>query len=92
MPLGHSSYHSFQLQFNKRFGSFSARRGVYDEQGDRQYREPERLAGRRRSGHQHGLYGTTTIAGWIVPLRRRQPQRLVVSYSIELPFGKGRHL
>jgi hypothetical protein len=93
MPLGHSSYHSFQLQFNRRMGSsvLSAAYTLSKAIGNTESRS-DWLEG--------GAQGTSM--GFLNNNNRRLdrslatsdvPQRLVVSYSIELPFGKsGRFL
>jgi len=93
MPLGHSTYHSFQMQFNHRVGistvgaayTFSKSIGNTESRSDW-------LEG--------GAQGTSM--GFLNNNNRRLdralaaadvPQRLVVSYSVDLPFGKnGRYL
>lgn len=88
MPLGHSSYHSFQLQFNRRFGSslVSAAYTFSKAIGNTESRS-DWLEG--------GAQGTSM--GFLNNNNRRLdralavadvPQRLVISYSVDLPFGK----
>ncbi len=85
-PVGHSSYHGMMLQFKRRFGSslLSAAYTVSKAIGDTENR-----------------LDTGNGAGYANIYNRRQnrslalydaPQRLVFSYSLELPFGKGKRL
>jgi len=87
MPLGHSTYHSFQLQFNRRMGSsvLSAAYTFSKAIGNTESRS-DWLEG--------GAQGTSM--GFLNNNNRKLdkslaaadvPQRLVVSYSIDLPFG-----
>ena len=89
MPLGHSTYHSFQLQFNRRMGSsvMSTAYTLSKFLGNTESRS-DWLEG--------GAQGTSM--GFLNNNNRRLdkslaasdvPQRLVVSYTVELPFGKG---
>lgn len=89
MPLGHSTYHSFQLQFNRRMGSsvVSVAYTLSKAIGNTESRS-DWLEG--------GAQGTSM--GFLNNNNRRLdrslavadvPHRLVVSYSIDLPFGKG---
>ena len=88
-PVGHSSYHSMQLQFKQRFGAalvtiaYTVSKAIGDTEA------------RLDTG------GNSTNAGFLNIYNRRQnralsaydvPQRLAVSYSWELPFGKGKRL
>lgn len=92
MPLGHSTYHSLQMQFNHRMGisvlsaayTFSKSIGNTESRSDW-------LEG--------GAQGTSM--GFLNNNNRKLdkslaaadvPQRLVVSYTAELPFGKGKRL
>lgn len=88
MPLGHSSYHSFQLQFNRRFGSsvIGAAYTISKAIGNTESRS-DWLEG--------GTQGTSM--GFLNNNNRRLdrslavadvPHRLVVSFSVDLPFGK----
>jgi hypothetical protein len=88
MPLGHSAYHSFQMQFNRRFGGsvISAAYTISKAIGNTESRS-DWLEG--------GTQGTSM--GFLNNNNRRLdrslgiadvPQRLVVGYSFELPFGK----
>jgi hypothetical protein len=92
MPLGHSSYHSFQLQFNKRFGgsligvAYTNSKGIGNTES-------------RSDWLEGGAQGTSM--GFLNNNNRRLdralniadvPQRLVFSYSLEIPLGKGRRL
>lgn len=91
-PLGHSSYHSFQLQFRKRFGSsiigaaYTISKAMTDTES-------------RSDWLEGGAQGTSM--GFMDAYNRRLdrslavadvPQRFVLNYSIELPFGKDRRL
>ena len=87
--LGHSTYHSFQLQFNRRLGSsvISAAYTLSKAIGNTESRS-DWLEG--------GAQGTSM--GFLNNNNRRLdrslavadvPHRLVVSYSLDLPFGKG---
>ena len=92
MPLGHSNYHSFQLQAKKRFASSVlglaytiSKRSAIPKAGAIGWRAAPRAP----------AWGS-----WITNNRRLDrslavgdaPQRLVFNYTVELPFGKGRHL
>jgi hypothetical protein len=92
MPLGHSTYHSFQLQLNKRFGSslvgvaYTLSKAINNTES-------------RSDWLEGGAQGTSM--GFLNNNDRRLdrslaiadvPQRLVVSYTIDLPFGRGRRL
>jgi hypothetical protein len=92
MPLGHSNYHSFQLQFNKRFSgsvvgvAYTISKAVGNTES-------------RSDWLEGGAQGTSM--GFMDPNNRRldrslavadTPQRLVVNYAVEVPFGKGRRL
>lgn len=92
MPLGHSSYHSFQLQFNRRFGgsivgaAYTLSKAIGNTES-------------RSDWLEGGAQGTSM--GFSNNNNRRLdrslavadvPQRLVLSYSLELPLGKGRRL
>ena len=93
MPLGHSTYHSFQMQFNRRFGSsvISAAYTLSKAIGNTESRS---------DWLEQGAQGTSM--GFLNNNNRRLdrslavadvPHRLVVSYTVELPFGKqGRYL
>jgi len=92
MPLGHSNYHSFQLQFNKRFGGsiIGVAYTISKAMGNTESRS-DWLEGGAQS----------TSMGFMDNNNRRLdrslavadvPQRLVVSYTLDLPFGKGRRL
>jgi hypothetical protein len=87
--IGHSSYHSLQVQYKQRFGAalvtvaYTASKAIGDTEA------------RLDTG------GNSTNAGFLNIYNRRQnralsaydvPQRLAVSYAWELPFGKGRRL
>jgi len=91
-PLGHSSYHSFQLQAKKRFRSsvLGLAYTISKAMGDTESRS-DWLEG--------GAQGTSM--GFMDPNNRRldrslavadTPQRLVVNYTLEAPLGKGRRL
>jgi hypothetical protein len=92
MPLGHSSYHSLQLRFNKRLrGSIIAAAYTLSKSIGNTESRSDWLEG--------GAQGTSM--GFSNNNNRRLdrslavgdvPQRLVVSYSVELPFGKGQRL
>lgn len=88
MPLGHSSYHSLQMQFNRRMGSsvLSAAYTLSKSIGNTESRS-DWLEG--------GAQGTSM--GFLNNNNRRLdrslaaadvPQRLVVSYTVEVPFGE----
>jgi hypothetical protein len=91
-PLGHSSYHSFQMQFHKRFGgsiiglAYTASKAIGNTES--------------RSDWLEGGAQSTSM-GFLNNNNRRLdrslavadvPQRLVVSYTVELPLGRGRRL
>jgi hypothetical protein len=89
MPLGHSTYHSFQMQFNRRLGAsvLSAAYTLSKAIGNTESRS-DWLEG--------GAQGTSM--GFLNNNNRRLdrslatsdvPQRLVVSYTVDLPFGSG---
>jgi hypothetical protein len=89
MPLGHSSYHSFQLQFNKRFSSsiLGAAYTISKAIGDTESRS-DWLEG--------GAQGTSM--GFMDNNNRRLdralavadvPQRLVLNYTLQVSLGKG---
>jgi hypothetical protein len=91
-PLGHSSYHSFQLQAKKRFGStiLGVAYTISKAMGDTESRS-DWLEG--------GAQGTSM--GFMDPNNRSldrslavadTPQRFVFNYTVELPFGKGKAL
>ena len=88
-PAGHSSYHSLQVQFRQRFArslitvAYTFSKALGDTEA------------RLDTG------GNSTNAGFIDTYNRRLnrslaaydvPQRLVVSFAYELPFGKGHRL
>lgn len=88
MPLGHSTYHSFQLQFNRRFGSsvISTAYTMSKAIGNTESRS-DWLEGGAQS----------TSMGFLNNNNRKLdkslatadvPHRLVVSYSVDLPFRK----
>jgi hypothetical protein len=88
MPLGHSTYHSFQMQLNRRFGSSLVSAGYTFSKaiGNTESRS-DWLEGGAQS----------TSMGFLNNNNRRLdrslavadvPHRLVVSYSLDLPFGK----
>jgi hypothetical protein len=92
MPLGHSNYHSFQLQFNKRFSgsvlgvAYTISKSIGDTES-------------RSDWLEGGAQGTSM--GFMDANNRRldralavadTPQRLVFNYTVEVPFGKGRRL
>jgi hypothetical protein len=92
MPLGHSTYHSFQAQFNKRFGSsiFGVAYTLSKAIGNTESRS-DWLEG--------GAQGTSM--GFLNNNNRRLdrslaiadvPHRLVVSFSLDVPFGRGRSM
>lgn len=91
-PLGHSNYHSFQMQFNKRFGAsiIGMAYTISKAMGNTESRS-DWLEG--------GAQGTSM--GFMNPNNRRLdrslavadvPQRLVLNFTLEIPFGKGRRL
>lgn len=93
MPLGHSSYHSFQASFNKRFGTslvavaYTLSKAIGNTES-------------RSDWLEGGAQGTSM--GFLNNNNRRLdrslavadvPHRLVVSYSYDLPFGRdGKYL
>ena len=91
-PLGHSNYNSFQLEFTKRFSSslfavaYTVSKGLSDTES-------------RSDWLEGGAQGSSM--GFMDPNNRRldrslqvadTPQRLVASYTVELPFGSGKRL
>jgi len=91
-PLGHSSYHSLQLQAKKRFGTtvlgfaYTISKSIGNTES-------------RSDWLEGGAQGTSM--GFMDPNNRRldrslavadTPQRLVFNYTLELPFGKGHRL
>ncbi len=92
MPLGHSSYHSFQLQFKKRFGSSLV--GVA-------YTLSKSIGNTESRSDWLEVGGQRTSMGFLNNNNRRLdrslavgdvPQRLVVSYTVDVPFGRSRRL
>jgi hypothetical protein len=92
MPLGHSTYHSFQLQFNKRFGAsivgvaYTLSKAIGNTES-------------RSDWLEGGAQGTSM--GFLNNNNRRLdrslaiadiPHRLVFSYTVDVPFGRGRRL
>jgi hypothetical protein len=92
MPIGHSSYHSFQMQFSKRFGaSIVGAAYTWSKSIGNTESRSDWLEG--------GAQGTSM--GFLNNNNRRLdralaiadvPHRLTVSFSLELPFGRGRNL
>ena len=89
-PLGHSNYHSFQLQFNKRFGGsvVGAAYTISKAMGNTESRS---------DWMEGGAQGTSM--GFMNPNNRHLdrslavadvPQRLVFNFVLEVPFGKSR--
>jgi hypothetical protein len=86
-PIGHSSYHSFQAQFKQRFAkglttvAYTVSKGITDS-------EARLDSGGNSSGalNNYNRRMQRALASYDVP------QRLVVSYSYELPFGKSQRL
>lgn len=91
-PLGHSVYHSFQLQFNKRFQTslvtvaYTLSKAIGNTES-------------RSDWLEGGAQGTSM--GFLNNNNRRLdrslavadvPHRLVFAYSLDLPFGKGSRL
>jgi len=91
--VGHSSYHAFQLQFKQRFASGIATVGytVSKAIGNTENRSDfQELSGSALGSdgfadiYNRGLNRAVAI--------QDTPQRLVVGYSFELPFGPGKKL
>ena len=71
---------------------FGRRRRLYDQQVDGQYGKQERLAGRRSSGHQYGLYGQQQPAARPFVVRWRCPAAAGRQLFARVPFGRGQRL
>jgi hypothetical protein len=92
--VGHSSYHSFQAQYKQRFGSGSLVTVAYTVSkaiGNSETRSDFQETGSSAVGsdgfadiYNRGLNRSLAI--------QDTPQRLVVSYTLELPFGPGKRL
>ncbi|HXB72970.1 MAG TPA: hypothetical protein VNY05_32335 [Candidatus Acidoferrales bacterium] len=86
-PLGHSSYHSFQLQYKQRFAgglvtvAYTVSKAIDNS-------EARLDSGGNSSGmmDNNNRRLARALASYDIP------QRLVVSYTYPLPFGKGQHL
>jgi Carboxypeptidase regulatory-like domain len=91
-PLGHSNYNSFQLQYNHRIGSsviglaYTISKGLGDTES-------------RSDWLENGAQASSM--GFMDPNNRRldrslnvadTPQRLVISYDVELPLGPGKRM
>ena len=91
-PLGHSNYNSFQLQYNHRIASsviglaYTVSKGLGDTES-------------RSDWLEGGAQGSSM--GFMDPNNRRldrslnvadTPQRLVLSYTVDLPFGPGKRM
>lgn len=93
MPLGHSSYHSFQMQFNRRMGRsvLSAAYTLSKAIGNTESRSDWLEGGAQRTSM--GFLNNNNRSLDRSLATSDVPQRLVVSYSIDLPLGKsGRFL
>ncbi|MBM3740252.1 MAG: TonB-dependent receptor [Acidobacteria bacterium] len=88
-PIGHSIYHSFQMQFNKRFSTsligvaYTASKGIGNTESRSDW-----LEGGAQNASMRFLNNNNRALDRSLNLFDN-PQRLVVNYSIDLPFGKG---
>jgi len=88
-PIGHSIYHSFQMQFNKRFSAsligvaYTASKGIGNTESRSDW-----LEGGAQNASMRFLNNNNRALDRSLNLFDN-PQRLVVNYSIDLPFGKG---
>jgi hypothetical protein len=86
-PLGHSTYHSFQLQYKQRFAGGLAT-VAYTVSKAIDNSEARLDSGGNSSGmmDNNNRRLARALASYDIP------QRLVISYTYPLPFGKGQHL
>ena len=88
-PIGHSNYHSFQLQFNKRFSTsligvaYTVSKGIGNTESRSDW-----LEGGAQGASMRFLNNNNRALDRSLNLFD-SPQRLVVNYSIDLPFGQG---
>lgn len=88
-PIGHSVYHSFQMQFNKRFSTsligvaYTVSKGIGNTESRSDW-----LEGGAQNASMRFLNNNNRALDRGLNLFD-SPQRLVVSYSIDLPFGPG---
>ncbi len=86
-PIGHSNYHSFQLQFNKRFSTsligvaYTASKGIGNTESRSDW-----LEGGAQNASMRFLNNNNRALDRSLSLFDN-PQRLVVNYSLDLPFG-----
>ncbi|HUQ94439.1 MAG TPA: carboxypeptidase-like regulatory domain-containing protein [Bryobacteraceae bacterium] len=88
-PIGHSIYHSFQLQFNKRFGTslvgvaYTVSKGIGNTESRSDWLEggAQNASMRFLNNNNRSLDRSLNLFD--------NPQRLVISYSVDLPFGPG---
>ena len=88
-PIGHSIYHSFQTQFNKRFSTsligvaYTISKGIGNTESRSDW-----LEGGAQNASMRFLNNNNRTLDRSLNLFD-SPQRLVVSYSLDLPFGQG---
>jgi hypothetical protein len=88
-PIGHSIYHSFQTQFKKRFSTsligvaYTVSKGIGNTESRSDW-----LEGGAQNASMRFLNNNNRALDRSLNLFDN-PQRLVVSYSIDLPFGAG---
>jgi hypothetical protein len=88
-PIGHSIYHSFQTQFNKRFSrsligvAYTISKGIGNTESRSDWLEggAQNASMRFLNNNNRSLDRSLNLFD--------SPQRLVVSYSVDLPFGPG---
>ena len=86
-PIGHSNYHSLQLQFNKRFSTsligvaYTASKGIGNTESRSDWLEggAQNASMRFLNNNNRSLDRSLSLFD--------NPQRLVVNYSLDLPFG-----
>jgi hypothetical protein len=91
-PIGHSIYHSFQMQFNKRFSTsligvaYTISKGIGNTESRSDW-----LEGGAQNASMRFLNNNNRSLDRALNLFDN-PQRLVVSYSIDLPFGPNQRI
>ena len=91
-PIGHSVYHSFQFQFNRRFSTsligvaYTLSKGIGNTESRSDWLEGSAQVASMRflDNNNRALDRSLNLFD--------SPQRLVVSYSIDLPFGPKQRL
>ncbi|HTB13431.1 MAG TPA: carboxypeptidase-like regulatory domain-containing protein [Bryobacteraceae bacterium] len=89
-PVGHSSYNAFQAQFKQRFGAslVTAAYTISKAMGDTEARLDVGGSGNNSSGFMDNFNRSLSrsVSTYDVP------QRFILGYTFELPFGKGKRM